>query len=98
MHFPRSFFTPCYEAGLVYLVSGDKHKKVEVFDVERERFRVLEVELPREVETGLAVTFVVNGEMCFLNEGKQMARWNLTSESTFRLSHSAKMCWSKHIR
>lgn len=85
---PRAYFTPCRFRTLFYLVSANKEaqRTIETFSAETESFAVLPVALPPRLRLNFpSVAFVANEELCFLMEGRQMARWKIETEREFRL-------------
>lgn len=89
MAFPRGGFTPCHFRALIYLVSAWSSAvgKVETFNPETDTFVVLPISLPLQLTFGTgSVSFVINGELCLITRGRQMARWKIDTEREFRLS------------
>ena len=97
----RVYFTPCTFRALIYLPCPWATPVVETFRPETEVFTELPVTLPLEMTKGWwsvamdgSASFVVNGELCVLNEGMQMARWNIQREAGFSLVLTDRVCWS----
>ena len=97
MQHSRSWFTPCLYRAVIYLAaaSHESSRAVETFRPETEAFTVLPISLPRDLELGCcSVAFVDYGELCMLTGAKQMLRWRVDSEHEFRLTTTARVCWS----
>lgn len=87
MTHPRNSFTPCLFRSLIYLASNQLIA-VETFDPESETFAVLPVSIPPTKEKKASVTFIYNGELCYLDSYSQrMARWKIDTEREFRITN-----------
>lgn len=99
MHYARACFTPCAFKGLLYLAAtaARDHRAVESFSPCTETCTVLPVSLPPEIELGCgSVAFAAKGELLLLTLSKQMARWEIESESCFYVSAVDRECYSQH--
>lgn len=91
---PRYCFTPCSFRALIYLLCPNNTLRIETFCPETELFTVLPISLPPYMRKGYSVSFVVNGELCFLTGGMELGRWQIESGRDFSLFNTNKGCWS----
>ena len=70
---------------------------MESFSPATEIFTVLPVSLPADLVLGCgSVAFVANGELVLLSQLKQVARWRIESEPSFRVSATSRKYCSFH--
>lgn len=97
MHYARAWFTPCGYLSQLYLLAicSQDHTQIETFTPEIDAFKVLSIVLPPHLLFNRrSLTFVVNGELCFLTANKQMARWKIGEEGEFRVEDINRGCGS----
>lgn len=97
MHHARAWFTPCGYRSQLYLLAtcSPNYTQIETFSPEIDTFKVLPIVLPPQLLFNRrSVTFVVDGELCFLTVNKQMGRWRIGEESEFRLEDIDRGCGS----
>lgn len=99
MKYRRWGFTPCHFRSLLYLIASnyDAKGQVETFNPQEETFELLQVSLPHELTLCPdSIAFIVSGELCLLTKEKQMARWKIETESSFRFSDTNRGSLSNH--
>jgi hypothetical protein len=86
MNKSRYAFSPCEHHGEVYLPCVRlEHKTLECFSLAKEEFTVLAPQLPFNTVDSIALIY--DGELVVVAQGvKQMARWRLGSDQSFRVS------------
>jgi hypothetical protein len=97
MIYPRCVFTPCHFQSLIYLLDANEaaYGKIETFEAETETFAVLAISLPPLLRLGFgSVAFVASGELCFLTQGKQLARWRIETDYGFSVFDTSECSWS----
>lgn len=94
MHEARFSFTPCIFKTLIYLPFSPHSLSIETFSPATETFTDLSLFFPPGLKENSSVSFVVNGELCILTSGKQMARWRIETDTIVRLFSTDRECWS----
>lgn len=86
MTYARGGFSPCVFGSDIYLPDVKRdHRTLEVFNIPREDFRTVNVTIPASLSSN-SVSFVLEGELILITVDKQLGRWRIGSEDSFRVS------------